>query len=245
MPTAPPPVRNPPAPPRDSRGAHRRRLLADPDVLHGLAVAAVAMLASGGLVYLVYLAHVWRTARRAPVSAPDGRVVLVFGKHAPGGRPDADFQVRLDRAMALWREGAREFVLLGGGASGQPSEAALARAGLRARGMPADAVLRLEDRSRDTLQNLRNARALLDAEGGGEAAHRVVLLSSRYHLARCLWFARRMGFDARPCAAEAHLPAAPGTAWRLAGEAAYVALVDLGTRWARLIGSRRLLARTQ
>lgn len=244
MPTAPPPVRNPSASPPDSRDAHRRRLLADPDVLHGLAVAAVAMLASGGLVYLAYLAHVWRTARRAPVSAPDGRVVLVFGKHAPGGRLDADFDARLDRAMALWRDGAREFVLLGGGASGQPSEAALARTGLRARGMPADAPLRLEDQSRDTLQNLRNARALLDAEGGGEC-RRVILLSSRYHLARCLWFARRMGFDARPCAAEAHLPFGPGTAWRLAGEAGYVALVDLGTRWARLIGSRRLLARTQ
>ena len=49
-------------------------------------------------------------------------------------------------------------------------------------GVAEDAPLRLETQSRDTLQNLRNARTLLDA-----AAHegRVTLLSSRYHLARC------------------------------------------------------------
>jgi hypothetical protein len=72
---------------------------------------------------------------------------------------------------------------------------------------------------------------------------RVTLLSNRYHLARCALFARQLGFDWELCAAEPKLPLGPTTLWRLAGEAAYVCWIDIGTRWARLIGHRRMLAR--
>ncbi|WP_119716965.1 YdcF family protein [Cognatilysobacter tabacisoli] len=223
-----------------TRTAHRLTLFGDRDVLHASGVALLACALSGGLLYLAYLVHVWAIARRAPcVPARDG-CVLVFGKHAPGGRLDADFAVRLDRAAALWRERSPSaLVLLGGGPPGAPSEAELARRGLIERGLAADAPLRLEAASRDTLQNLRNARALL----GDDARRPVVLLSSRYHLARCALFARQLGFDPALCAAEPALRLDPRTLARLAGEAGYVCLVDLGTRWARLIGHRRMLAR--
>jgi hypothetical protein len=78
---------------------------------------------------------------------------------------------------------------------------------------------------------------------GKDALPRVTLLSNRYHLARCALFARQLGFDCELCAAEPHLPLGPRTLLRLAGEAAYVCWSDLGTRWARLIGHRRMLAR--
>ncbi|QDH71384.1 YdcF family protein [Marilutibacter alkalisoli] len=234
------------APPPATRLAHRLRLFSDRDVLHGSLVAVTACVASLGLVYLAYLVHVWRVARGAGCEAGEGRRVLVFGKHAPGGRPDADFEARLDRAAALGQQRpGTGFILLGGGAAGEPSEAELARRGLLARGLPGEAPLWLEDQSRDTLQNLRNARDLLALIGTGPDRHRVTLLSSRYHLARCLWFARRLGYDAEPCAAEPALRMTPANLCRLAGEAGYIALVDLGTRWAKLIGSRRMLARTE
>jgi hypothetical protein len=90
------------------------------------------------------------------------------------------------------------------------------------------------------MQNLRNARSLLC-----EAAHhgRVTLLSSRSHLARCALFARQMGIDADVCAAVPTLRWRPATLGRIAGEAAYVCWADLGTRWARLTGNQRMLAR--
>ena len=99
--------------------------------------------------------------------------------------------------------------------------------------------MQIESQSRDTLQNLRNARLLL----GEGMRTRVTLLSNRYHLARCALFARQLGFDWELCAAEARLRMGPATLWRLAGEAAYVCWIDLGTRWARLIGNRRMLER--
>jgi uncharacterized SAM-binding protein YcdF (DUF218 family) len=224
-----------------SRSAHRRALFGDLDVLHSGAVAAAACLFSGGLVYLGYLLHVLRVARSAPSRPERGDCVLLFGKHAPHGRIDRDFDARLDRAVSLWH--ARPpgtLVLLGGGAANEPSEAEIARRELLARGVDAGDALRLEGQSRDTLQNLRNARDLLR---DGAAGMCVTLLSNRYHLARCALFARQLGFDWELCAAESRFSWTPRTLLRIAGEAGYVCWSDIGTRWARLIGHDRMLAR--
>lgn len=228
-----------------SRFAHRLALCGDRDVLHVAAVTVATCALSAGLVYVGYFVHVLRTARNAPCVPERGDCVLLFGKHAPGGRLDRDFEARLDRAVSLWQVGAPAgLVLLGGGAPDQPSEAEVARNGLFARGLALDAPLWLEARSRDTLQNLRNAREVLDAGPHADGARqRVTLLSSRYHLARCALFARQLGFDAQLCAAEPRLALGPRMLARLAGEAAYVCLTDVGARWARLIGHKRMLAR--
>ncbi|WP_462114460.1 YdcF family protein [Lysobacter xanthus] len=223
-----------------SRRHHQLTLFRDRDALHTGIVALSACVLSAGLVYVGYLVHVVRTARRAPCTVQRGRHLLLFGKHAPQGRIDDDFAARLDRAVALGREQPqRRYVLLGGGAHGEPSEAEIARRELFARGLSADTPLQLESGSRDTLQNLRNARHVL----GDAVRERVTLLSNRYHLARCAMFARQLGFDAELCAAEPRLPLGPRTLLRLAGEAAYVCWVDVGTRWARFIGNERMLAR--
>lgn len=223
-----------------TRARHRLSLLGDTDAVHTGMVALTACVASAGLVYLGYLIHVVRTARRAPCSPERGERVLVFGKHAPNGRIDGDFAARLDRAAHLWRERPpRAVVLLGGGAQGERTEAEIARDALLARGLAQDAPLQLESASRDTLQNLRNARQLL----GDAVRERVTLLSNRYHLARCALFARQLGFDVELCAAEPRLPMHPRTWLRLAAEAAYVCWVDIGTRWARITRNERMLAR--
>ncbi|MFC3550678.1 YdcF family protein [Lysobacter cavernae] len=223
-----------------SRLAHRLALFGDRDVLHAMAVAGAACVLSAGLVYVGYFVHVLRIARKASCLPAHGQCVLLFGKHAPQGRLDRDFAARHDRAVSLWQERPPvSVVLLGGGAPGEASEAELARQGLFARGLALDAPLRLEAQSRDTLQNLRNARQLL----GDGMRTRVTLLSSRYHLARCALFARQLGFDAELCAAEPRLRLDPHMWLRLAGEAGYVCLTDIGARWARLIGHRRMLAR--
>jgi uncharacterized SAM-binding protein YcdF (DUF218 family) len=224
-----------------SRFIHRLNLFSDRDVLHAGVVTGLACIASAGLVYLGYFVHVWRVARTAPCEAGGDACLLLFGKHAPRGEPDREFDERLDRAAALWRSGApRRVVLLGGGPPGVASEAEIAREGLRARGLAEDLPWLLEAQSRDTLQNLRNARDLLAAL---DHRGRVLLLSSRYHLARCALLARQLGLDAEPVAAEAELKIGPRMLLRLAGEAGYVCLTDIGTRWVRLVGARRALER--
>ena len=228
-----------------SRAAHRLALCGDRDVLQVVAVTIATCVLSAGLVYVGYFVHVLRVARNAPCEPERGDCVLLFGKHAPQGRLDRDFEARLDRAVSLWQRSAPiGLVLLGGGAPDQPSEAEVARQGLFARGLAVDTPLWLEAQSRDTLQNLRNARELLDAGPHADGARqRVTLLSSRYHLARCALFARQLGFDARLCAAEPTFKLGPRMFARIAAEAAYVCLTDVGARWARLIGHQRMLER--
>jgi uncharacterized SAM-binding protein YcdF (DUF218 family) len=236
-----------------TRHRHRLTLLVDGDVLHSGFIAAAACVFSAGLVYIAYLIHVVQVARRAPCRPDQGDCVLLFGKHAPQGRIDRDFRARLDRAISLGKDRRpTRIVLLGGGADGEATEAEVARNALFADGLDTQLPLQLEGRSRDTLQNLRNARDLLREQVARIVGARalvdtvvedVTLLSNRYHLARCALIARQLGFDCELCAAETRLPMGPRTWLRLAAEAAYVCWSDVGTRWARLIGHRRMLAR--
>ncbi len=68
-------------------------------------------------------------------------------------------------------------------------------------------------------------------------------MTSRYHLARCLLLARRLGFEGTPVAAEPALPWQRRYLGLLLLEASYLMWTDLGLRWARLVGHRRMAER--
>jgi len=217
------------------------------DLLHVAVVVGVAMVLSLGLVWVGYLVFVWRVAARSALAPPDRRDVLVFGRKLAGDRPERDYQQRLARALALAQAGQVErMLLLGGCSGGRISEAEAGLAWLRAHGLPAGLAPRLEQASTDSLDNLRHARSLLRHEEHTEALPPVALVTSRYHLPRCLLLARWLGFAASvPVAAEERLRLDRRIALRLLAEAAYVMWIDLGLRWARRIGAARLLMRVR
>lgn len=220
------------------------RYLRDADVLHAAAVTLLAVVASGGLVWLGYAVHVWRIAWRSPTARPGRWVLLVFGRQLVADAPERDYRSRLARALALMRAGQAERVLLLGGRSGgHRSEAQAGHTWLQSHGLPADAPIELEQESVDSLENLRHARGMLQGGDRAELLPPVALLTSRYHLARCLLLARRLGFDSHPLAAEDTLAYTPRYLALLAMEATYLMWIDLGTRWAQLIGHRRMAAR--
>ena len=110
-----------------------------------------------------------------------------------------------------------------------------------ARGLPTGVLLELEQDSIDSLENLRHARTLLQASAA--ALPPVALVTSRYHLARCLMLAQRLGFDGLPVGAEPSLPSDPRYLVRMVLESGYVMCMDLGLRWASLLGLRRMADR--
>jgi uncharacterized SAM-binding protein YcdF (DUF218 family) len=215
------------------------RHLSDRDVWHSLTVSALAVLLSGGLLWLYFLIRTLLLAARAPLRPRFATTLLLFGKRLDGDAIDADYAARIERVLALSRERPYTLLLLGGRTGAGLSEAAAALQRLRERGLPDDADVRCEDASTDTLENLRNARELL----GPDAAARVALVSSRYHLPRCLLLARSLGLDAEIVAAEPRLRPGARVLARLVLEASYCLWVDVGGRWARLIGHRRMVDR--
>jgi len=215
------------------------RHLSDRDVWHSLLVTALTVVLSGGLLWLYVFLRTIHLARRAPLRPRAAATLLLFGKRLDGGAIDADYTARLTRILTLIREQPYAVLLLGGHTGAGLSEAAAALQWLQQHGLPAEADVRCEDASTDTLENLRNARDLL----GPDASVRMALVSSRYHLPRCLLLARSLGLDAEIVAAEPRLRWSAALFLRLVLEASYCLWLDVGRRWARLIGHRRMVER--
>ncbi|HEY4291780.1 YdcF family protein [Luteibacter sp.] len=219
------------------------RYLSDRDILVAALVTAVVFVASLGLIYIAHLVRVCWLAAHAPARAPGRRAMLIFGRRLVGDRPEADFLGRLARGRTDALAGlADRVLLLGGYSGGSISEAEAGRRWLIAEGWPPAVPLELEQASIDSLENLRHARVLL-RERREEPLPPVWLVTSRYHLARCLYLARRLGFDAAPLAAEERLPLGRRYLARLLMEAAYLMWIDSGMRWAALTGNRRMATR--
>ncbi len=215
------------------------RHLGDRDVWHSLLVTALAVVLSGGLLWLYVFLRTVHLARVAPLRPRAAATLLLFGKRLDAGAIDADYVARLSRALALVREGPYALLLLGGHTGAGLSEAAAALQWLQQHGLPTEADVRCEDASTDTLENLRNARDLL----GPDAAERIALVSSRYHLPRCLMLARSLGLDAEIVAAEPRLRGNASLLVRLVLEASYCLWLGVGRRWAQLIGHQRMVDR--
>ena len=220
-----------------------------PDGAATLVLSLLAIAATGGLSLLAVLARVLHVGWTAPDvlqldaapparPLPAGQIVVLGRRLDARGRPGAVFQARLARALALWRAaGPAEIVVLGGRARGTvASEAAAGRAWLLAHGVP-EAAIRIEDRSRHTLENLRCYRAGFTVAGAP-----ALLVSSRVHLARVRLMARGLALPHRLCAAEARQAAAlrlPG----LLAEAFFVHWYLVGRGFARRTGNARMLRR--
>jgi len=217
------------------------RYLRDHDIQHAAVVTVLAVLLSAGLVWLGYLIHVCRVAACSPLAPPRRMIALVFGRRLENDAPEHDYQLRLRRVLILAEQQQTDHVLLLGGCSGgQCSEAAAGHAWLLQHGLATDVRVELEQNSVDSLENLRQARRLLQAQADRAGLPPVALVTSRYHLARCLLLARRLGFNATPIAAE------PAMSWHrrylglLLIESGFLMWTDLGLRWAQLIGHRRM-----
>lgn len=229
---------------KPSAAPRHRRYLGDRDVLHAAAVSVLVVVLSAGTVWLAYLVHVCRVAARSPLAPPRRMITLVFGRRLERDVPEHDYRQRLRRALALAQsQHTDHLLLLGGTSDGQVSEASAGYAWLRQHGLPGEVSVQLEQESVDSLENLRHARQLLQGLGAEVALPPVALVTSRYHLARCLLLARRLGLRALPIAAEPTLPRQPRYLALLLMEATYLMWIDLGLRWADLIGHRRMAAR--
>jgi uncharacterized SAM-binding protein YcdF (DUF218 family) len=159
-------------------------------------------------------------------------VILVLGcPSLKDGALSACVQVRAHHAADLYKQGLARAIIPTGGVTGPgPSEAQAMAAVLQADGVPASAIL-LEDRARDTVENIRYSRALMQAHGW----HSAILVTEPHHIKRGLLIARDGGLTVVPS------PALASASWHVPAERAHNVLRD--TLALMLYQVRRLVGR--
>ena len=151
----------------------------------------------------------------------DADAIIVLGA---GVGPEGVSQVlgdRLETALALFREGrAQKILLTGDHASPQYDEVAAMRKYLEARGVPNNALL-LDGAGVDTFSSIARARMVYGIE-------RAIVVTQAFHLPRAVWLARALGMEAD--GAEADQRSYRGAVWFQAREliSRTKAWVDIG-----------------
>ena len=154
--------------------------------LAALAIAAVFLI---GMIY-----------RQARIDgARPAEAIVVLGTAQYNGWPGPVFEARLDRALALWREGyAPLLVVTGGKMPGDGfTEAEAAWNYLTAAGVPPEAIVS-ENAAGDTWESMQGVAALLLPRGVDE----VIVASDGFHLFRSRMMARDVGLQAWGAPAE-------------------------------------------
>ena len=119
--------------------------------------------------------------------------VIIHGCGLSGGnRMTRLLSNRVDKAIQIYGKCAKKPFIIPSGGQGSDervSEARVMSDYLIAHGIPADHIL-LEDRSTTTRENLLYSRQIIDNR---QSSGRVALVSSNYHIYRCLLLARDVG----------------------------------------------------
>lgn len=187
-----------------------------------------SIIMTAGLLWLYRFYEVARIAVRAPVSCKCTGWIMVLGRHLI-----EEYNGRLQRVTELARAepGCKILVLGGKTQEHAVSEAQYGRGYLIEQGIASDRII-LEEESRHTLENMLHARELLQLEHGES----VVLVSSRYHLARAKGLADSLGIAHRLCAAEPAMYFTPSSVLSMAREAYYLNWLWAARLWARVTG---------
>ena len=129
----------------------------------------------------------------------------------PDGTPSPALARRVRRAITLVRQGQASVLLMTGGpvATSLP-ESWVMRDLAVAEGISAEKVM-VEDCSRNTIENARLTRPIIDAQGW----KRVAVVTDAYHLPRSLYIFRRFGIPATGIAATPE--GRPARDWWLSG----------------------------
>ena len=121
--------------------------------------------------------------------------IIVHGCSLKAGKEVSnELSLRLDKAVSVFHRAKDEaFIIVSGGKGSKDSlpEAQAMRNYLIGKGIPDDKIL-LEDQSRSTRENLKFSRKIINERGGSD---KIALVTSSYHVLRCLWLSRKIHFD--------------------------------------------------
>ncbi|MEN8179449.1 MAG: YdcF family protein [Pseudomonadota bacterium] len=194
-----------------------------------------------GLPLLITYLYALRISQASVCGAKKDSSLLVFGKRLVNDSVDLDYRVRLDKAQELIVQNPQRRVILLGG-SPQDERLSEAMAGLNyleTKGVENHDSIQLEEGSRNTLENLRHAREMLQSKNH----HPVILITNRYHLARSRMIASSLGIENVLSPAESRFFFGFSVMGKLLFEAFYILWFTTGKSWARMTRNERMLNR--
>ena len=204
-----------------------------------LSIGIIAL--TTGLSLLPLIIYILTIAKKTSTLCPLEGMRVILGLQLENNHPTYEYIKRLNRAQLCLQENAQSKVLILGGltANASISEAAAGRDWLIAQGISQDRIL-IEEDSRNTLENLKQAMPLLSKD-----SHPVALISQRYHLARAAVMANGFSIKNILCAADDVFRYTPTSLILVFKEAFHLHWYFSGRTFARLTNNKKMLAKIQ
>ncbi len=122
---------------------------------------------------------------------------VILGAAAIGERPSPVFQARIDYGIKLYKQGVVQKLIFTGGVGEDDSisEGEVGAVSATKNGVPPSDIL-FEGTSKTTLQNLKEAKKLMDKNG----LHSALIVSDPLHLRRSMMIAEWIGLNAKAAA---------------------------------------------
>lgn len=170
----------------DSHG--KKRLLKSKGMKVIIALVIAGVLA---LIACISVIFALEQKERPPVYAD---VIIVLGARVmPDGELSTTLQFRIGTAYDVYAKGySKNLIVCGAQGADEPvTEAQAMKEYLTERGVPEESIF-LEDQSLNTMQNLTNAKAIMEREGFETA----MIVTSNYHVERAVRLCKDAGIDA-------------------------------------------------
>lgn len=191
----------------------------------------------------------------SPETTPAIQAILIAGLCLKNNQPIEEYQARLHRIVSVLTDvkNKPDIIILGGITGGNTlSEAQAGVNYLIAHGINAEQII-LEDQSRHTLENLQNARSILNyllqqkssniRQEGKISAKDVAIISSRYHLYRIMTLAQGMQMTLQPIASEKNFSFSLLMLMRMIKEAYFLHWYWSGKLWVFITANKKSKAR--
>jgi uncharacterized SAM-binding protein YcdF (DUF218 family) len=133
---------------------------------------------------------------------PRDAIIVLGARVMPDGELSTTLLHRVQTALKAYQDGYGKLVIVCGAKGGDEpeTEAGAMAKWLLVNGLPQSALV-VEDQSTDTIENLQNAKAEMQARGFTTS----IIVTSDYHLTRALWLAKDQGLDAIGAAAPGNI----------------------------------------
>lgn len=139
---------------------------------------------------------VWRVYKAASQQwqpEPADAIIVLGALVYKTGEPAPQLAARIEKARALYEEGLADHIIVCGtqGSDEPATEASVMARKLKETGVPDSAIME-EDQSYNTMQNLQNAKKIMEQRGFEKA----IVVTSDYHVTRALWMCDTIGIPA-------------------------------------------------